>query len=115
MVSIDSKVNNLGIINEASIPSIAFFETPIAISSVGSNNGKLRTAINVVLLLAFETIPDTKVNTEEKPIEVNIIVRKKNKLFCTGLPKITLYARKPILAIISESSILNNSLLVKIT
>jgi hypothetical protein len=59
------------------MPSIAFFETPIATSSVGSSNGKLRTAIKVVLLLAFDTIPDTKVNTDEKPIHVSIIVKKK--------------------------------------
>lgn len=43
--------------------------------------GKLRIAISVVLLLAFDAIPDTIVNVIEKPIEaINISIRKSPRL-----------------------------------
>ena len=62
------------------IPSIAFFESLTAISKIGNNIGKLSTAISAVLLLALETIPETKVKTPEKPIEAKcILVNESNE------------------------------------
>ncbi|GAB3329813.1 hypothetical protein GCM10027429_06220 [Marivirga atlantica] len=61
------------------MPSIAFLEMPMVSNKVGSNKGKLSIAIKVVLLLARETMPETKVSTPAKPIDDNMIVVIKYK------------------------------------
>ena len=49
-----------------SIPSIAFFENLINNINKGTITGKLKIAIKVLLLLAFEAIADTMVNIDAK-------------------------------------------------
>ena len=49
--------------------------------------GKLRTAIKILLLLAFDAMADSKVKEVENPKEVNRSVAKNSKVFSMGLLK----------------------------
>jgi hypothetical protein len=46
----------------------------MAINKIEINTGKLSTAIKILLLLAFEAIPESRVREEAKPNEANAIV-----------------------------------------
>ena len=48
-------------------PSIAFFETFISVIKNGINSGKLKIAIKVKLLPAFDAMADTIVNADDNP------------------------------------------------
>ena len=69
IASTDINVNSLSFIKPISIPSIAFLESLTDINKMGNKIGKLSTAIKAVLLLALDTIPDTKVRTPENPMD----------------------------------------------
>lgn len=43
----------------------------MAISKILISNGKLRTAIRMLLLFAFDEIPEIRLSEEAKPIEVS--------------------------------------------
>jgi hypothetical protein len=59
-------------------PSIAFFEIFITNKSIGIRIGMLKIDINVLLLEAFEAMPDIKVNTAEKPVPASNKFNKNN-------------------------------------
>ena len=48
--------------------------------------GKLSTAIRILLLFAFEAIPDIRLNEAEKPNDVSTRVNTKSMGSFTGLP-----------------------------
>ena len=52
---------------------MAFFESLMSIKSIGNITGKLKTAIKVEVFSAFEAMPATIVNVEEKPTAPSII------------------------------------------
>ena len=54
-------------ISQCSNPSMAFFDSLMSTISKGIRIGKLKIAINVKLLLAFDAIAETIVNKEENP------------------------------------------------
>ena len=62
-----------------------FFVSLIAINKMEITTGKLRTAIRILLLLAFDAIPESKVRDEAKPREVNVRVAAKRNLSWMGL------------------------------
>ena len=55
-------------------PLIAFIEHCIIILNSGNSNGNPRIASKAALLLAFETMPATMVNTVDNPMEPNKIL-----------------------------------------
>ncbi len=57
--------------------------------------GKLRTAIKMLLLLAFEAILDSKVSEAENPKETRIISSANRKTSSIGLEKNTVKSRNP--------------------
>ena len=60
-------------------PSTTFFVTLIASSSSAIRTGKLRTAIKILLLLAFAAIPEIKLNAAENPHDIKAkVIQKKS-------------------------------------
>jgi len=57
--------------------------------------GKLRTAIKIWLLLAFDEMPESKVNEVEKPKEVNKRVARKSIISEMGLFRNRINSTKP--------------------
>ena len=76
MALIAISVTILSILTDQSNPSMAFFDTRMAISKIGMMTGKLNIAINVALLLALDAIPDTIVRQAEKPTAPNMRFNK---------------------------------------
>ena len=89
MALMASKVSNLSTLNPLSNPSIACLEMLIAINKMGMISGKLKMAINVPLLPAFEAIPDTMVRHPEKPSAATTKFSKKSGWSWIGLPIMT--------------------------
>lgn len=54
-----------------------FFVTLIAINKIEITTGKLNTAISMLLLFAFDAIPDSRVNDDAKPNDANTSVTMK--------------------------------------
>jgi hypothetical protein len=52
----------------------------MAINKIEITTGKLSTAIRILLLLAFDAIPESKVSEEAKPSEANASVITKINL-----------------------------------
>ena len=65
-----------------------YYYTLIRIKIIGIITGKLRMAIKVALLPAFEAIPDTKVIVEEKPAAPKTITKTNRPISFTGFPRI---------------------------
>ena len=65
---IAKRLRSLSLLTLQSSPSSAFLEMRMAIKSMGMITGKLKIAIKVALLPAFEAMPETMVRLAEKPI-----------------------------------------------
>ena len=70
-----------------SIPSSAFLVILIAISKIASITGKLSTAIRILLLVAFDAMPEIRLNEEENPNEVRNRVDRNNTISSTGFSR----------------------------
>jgi len=57
--------------------------------------GKLSTAIRILLLFAFEAIPDSKVNEAENPKALKVIARQKSPRSAIGFFKSKTKRPKP--------------------
>lgn len=66
-----SRFNNSSELAESSNPSNAFFVARTAINKMEITTGKLNTAINTLLLFAFEAIPEIKLSEVENPTDAN--------------------------------------------
>lgn len=69
-------------------PSIATFDPFIAIKRAGMTTGKLRTAIKVKLLPAFEAIIEFNVNALEKAADDKNVTVKNSGRSAIGLPNV---------------------------
>jgi hypothetical protein len=68
-----------------SMPSNTFLVTRITSNKIEISTGKLRTAIKMLLLLAFEAMPDIRLSAAENPKDANNNVSKNVFLSSTGL------------------------------
>ena len=72
---------------ERSRASIQFLVILIANSKMEMTTGKLRTAINILLLLALAAMPESIVSEEANPNDVRSMVMENRKRSTTGLFK----------------------------
>ena len=88
-------------LTDRSSASIQFLVTLMATSKMEMTTGKLRTAINILLLFALAAMPDSIVSEEANPHAVSSMVIENKKRSTTGLFRNRTKRVKPV----NESSV----------
>ena len=83
-------------LTERSSASIQFLVTLMASNKIEITTGKLRTAINMLLLFALAAMPESIVSEDANPNDVKSMVMENKKRSMTGLFKNRMKRIKPV-------------------
>jgi len=103
---IASRLSSSSLLASRSNPSSTFLVTLIAIRSRAIIIGKLKTAMRMLLLLAFDAIPEMRLSAAENPNDDSTSVRIKSAGSFTGLLIKSEKRTKPVRESTRQSSVL---------